>query len=83
MNAIIYRCTDAEAAERITAIANSGGDVETERREMVSENPLSITIEESRLATFHFRNLAPASNNFTFFLNGIVEYHIYEYKLSL
>lgn len=49
LNAIIYRCTDAEAAERITAIANSGGDVETERREMVSENPLSITIEESRL----------------------------------
>ena len=49
LNAVIYRCTDAEAAERIKAVAEAGGDVETERREMVSENPLSITIEESRI----------------------------------
>ena len=49
LNAVIYRCADATAAERIRAIAEEGGDVETERREMVSENPLSITIEESNL----------------------------------
>mgnify|MGYP001223885264 CR=1 FL=1 len=49
LEAVIYRCTDATAAERIMAIASAGGDVETERREMVSENPLSITIEESRI----------------------------------
>ena len=49
LNAVIYRCTDAEAAERIKAVAEAGGDVETERREMVSENPLSITIEEAAL----------------------------------
>ena len=49
LNAVIYRCADASAAERIKTVAEQGGDVETERREMVSENPLSITIEESRL----------------------------------
>ena len=49
LNAVIYRCADASAAEQIMAVAEQGGDVETERREMVSENPLSITIEESRL----------------------------------
>ena len=45
----IFRCADAAAAERILAVAQAGGDIETERREMVSENPLSITIEERRL----------------------------------
>jgi peptidyl-prolyl cis-trans isomerase SurA len=46
----IFRCADREAADRILAEATEKeGDVETERREMVSENPLSITIEESRV----------------------------------
>ena len=46
----IFRCSDRAAAERILAsVDQEDGDVETERREMVSENPLSITIEESRV----------------------------------
>lgn len=45
----IFRCADQAAADRILAVAEAGGDVETERREMVSENPLSITVEERRL----------------------------------
>ena len=45
----IFRCADVASAERILAVAQEeGGDVETMRREMVSENPLSITVEESR-----------------------------------
>ena len=40
----IFRCADVASAERILAVAQEeGGDVETMRREMVSENPLSIT----------------------------------------
>ena len=42
-------CADAAAAERIEMVAKAGGDIETERREMVSENPLSITVEDRRL----------------------------------
>ena len=45
----IFRCADAAAAERIEMVAKAGGDIETERREMVSENPLSITVEDRRL----------------------------------
>jgi len=45
----IFRCADQSAADRILAVAEAGGDVETARREMVSENPLSITVEERRL----------------------------------
>lgn len=46
----IFRCSDRAAAERILAsVDQEDGDMETERREMVSENPLSITIEESRV----------------------------------
>ena len=45
----IFRCNDAASAQRIMDVAAAGGDVETERREMVSENPLSITVEESRV----------------------------------
>ena len=49
MDGQIFRCADVAAAERILAVAQEeGGDVETMRREMVSENPLSITVEESR-----------------------------------
>lgn len=44
----IYRCADAQAVEQIMAVAAAGGDVETTRREMISESPLSITVEESR-----------------------------------
>ena len=45
----IFRCSDVASAERILEVAQTeGGDVETMRREMVSENPLSITVEESR-----------------------------------
>ena len=49
IDARIFRCADQAAADRILAVAESGGDIETERREMVSENPLSITVEERRL----------------------------------
>ena len=45
----IFRCSNDTSAQRIMDVAAAGGDVETERREMVSENPLSITIEESRV----------------------------------
>ena len=45
----IFRCADNATAEEIMTVASSDGDVETMRREMVSENPLSITIEESRV----------------------------------
>ncbi len=45
----IFRCADAATAEQIMAVATSDGDIETMRREMVSENPLSITVEESRV----------------------------------
>ncbi len=45
----IFRCSDDTAAQRIFNVAQAGGDMETERREMVSENPLSITVEESRV----------------------------------
>ena len=49
MDGQIFRCADVASAERILAVAQEeGGDVETMRREMVSENPLSITVEESR-----------------------------------
>ena len=45
----IFRCADPASAQRILAVAQTeGGDVETMRREMVSENPLSITLEENR-----------------------------------
>lgn len=44
----IFRCVDLASAERILEVAQRDGDVETMRREMVSENPLSITLEESR-----------------------------------
>jgi peptidyl-prolyl cis-trans isomerase SurA len=49
LTARIFRCADADIAERIMDVASSGGDVETMRREMISENPLSITVEESRI----------------------------------
>ena len=45
----IFRCVDTTTAEQVMAVTSSDGDVETMRREMVSENPLSITIEESRV----------------------------------
>lgn len=45
----IFRCSDDTSAQRIFDVVQAGGDVETERREMVSENPLSITVEESRV----------------------------------
>ncbi len=47
----IYRCSDAATAQQIMDVATAGGDVETTRREMISENPLSITLEEARLET--------------------------------
>jgi len=49
LNARIFRCADADIAQRIMDVASEGGDVETMRREMISENPLSVTVEESRI----------------------------------
>ena len=49
ISARIYRCADEASAADIMAVAQSGGDIETKRREMVSMNPLSITVEESRV----------------------------------
>jgi len=49
LTARIFRCADAEIAQRIMDVASAGGDVETARREMISQNPLSITVEESRI----------------------------------
>ena len=40
---------DEATVARIMDVAAAGGDVETMRREMISENPLSITVEESRV----------------------------------
>lgn len=45
----IFRCSDMATAQEVLAVAEQEGDVETLRREMISENPLSITVEESRV----------------------------------
>ena len=49
LTARIFRCADEATVARIMDVAAAGGDVETMRREMISENPLSITVEESRV----------------------------------
>ena len=49
ISARVFRCANAEIAQRIMDVASEGGDVETLRREMISENPLSVTLEESRI----------------------------------
>jgi len=41
----IFHAADEASAARIRAVVEAGGDVETERREMISENPLSVTVE--------------------------------------
>jgi peptidyl-prolyl cis-trans isomerase SurA len=45
VSARIVHASDEAAAARIRAVIQSDGDVETERREMISVDPLSINIE--------------------------------------